>query len=191
MGASDTPIASTLNYCCQCGSKLKKCIPNGEELERHVCEHCEVIHYENPKILVGSIVHHDKKILLCKRAIEPRIGYWTLPSGYMENDETVEEAAIRETREEANVQVEKLHLYALFCCPNINQVYFIFHGNAKSNYTDTSIESSEVRYFKETEIPWKSLSYSIMNKSLAWYFSDRIQNEFPFRMRNVYECNTE
>lgn len=191
MEANDTPKAPKLNYCCQCGSKLKRYVPAGEVLERSICVKCDVIHYENPKILVGTIVDYDKKILLCKRAIKPRVGSWTLPSGYMENDETVEEAAIRETQEEANVQVEKMHLYALFCCPNINQVYFIFRGKAKSEYTSTCTESSEVKYFEESKIPWKSLSYSIMNKSLDWYFSDRNQDEYPFRMRNVYECNPE
>ena len=191
MEVSDTPKSSELNYCCQCGSKLKRYVPAGEILERSICVKCDVIHYENPKILVGSIIDYDKKILLCKRAIKPRLGYWTLPSGYMENDETIEEAAIRETQEEAHVQVEKMHLYALFCCPNINQVYFIFRGRAMSDYSSTSVESSEVKYFEESDIPWNSLSYSIMNKSLDWYFRDTIQDQFPFRMRNVYECNPE
>lgn len=191
MKVMETINGPKLNYCCQCGSKLKRYVPNGEVVERSFCSHCEVIHYENPKILVGSIIEYNDNILLCKRAIKPRLGFWTLPSGYMENDETIEEAAIRETQEEASVQVEKMHLYALFCCPIINQVYFIFRGRAKSDFISTTVESSEVKYFEESEIPWNTLSYSIMNKALDWYFRDRAHSNYTFRMDNVYECFQE
>ena len=160
-------------------------------IERSVCKVCELIHYQNPKILVGSIVECSDKILLCKRATEPRLGFWTLPSGYMENDETVLEAAIRETEEETKVSVKKMSLYAVFSCPNINQVYFIFRGKAENDCASTTEESSETRYFQKQDIPWENLSYSIMRKALDWYFIDKQNDEFQFRMSDIYGSDSE
>jgi len=160
-------------------------------IERSVCKVCELIHYQNPKILVGSIVECNDKVLLCKRATEPRLGFWTLPSGYMENDETVVEAAIRETEEETKVFVRKMSLYAVFSCPNINQVYFIFRGKAENDCASTTEESSETRYFQKQDIPWENLSYSIMRKALDWYFIDKQSDEFQFRMSDIYGSDSE
>lgn len=109
----------------------------------------------------------------------------------MENQETIEEAAIRETKEETHVSINKMQLYALFNCPNINQVYFIFRGKVQTEQACISDESSEVKYFNEGEIPWEKLSYSIMNKALEWYFCDKEKGEYPFRMRDVSECHSE
>lgn len=119
------------------------------------------------------------------------MGYWTLPSGYMENDETVEEAAVRETHEETNVTVDKIDLYAVFSCPNINQVYFVFRGAVENDCACTTEESSETRYFQKQDIPWNSLSYSIMNKSLDWYFRDKEIGSYQFRMLDVYGCDPD
>lgn len=166
-------------------------VPSGDLIERSVCNACELIHYQNPKILVGTIVNCDDKVLLCKRATEPRLGFWTLPSGYMENDETVLDAAIRETEEETKVSVKKMHLYVVFSCPDINQVYFIFRGVAENDCASTTEESSETRYFQKQDIPWDSLSYSIMNKALDWYFYDKEQDRYQFRMLDEYGCDSE
>ncbi len=166
-------------------------VPSGDLVERSVCNACELIHYQNPKVLVGSIVDCNDKILLCKRATQPRLGFWTLPSGYMENDETVLEAAIRETEEETKVSVKKMNLYVVFSCPNINQVYFIFRGKAENDCASTTEESSETRYFLKQDIPWDSLSYSIMNKALDWYFYDKDQARYQFRMLDEYGCDSE
>ncbi len=166
-------------------------MPEGDLVERSVCSECKLIHYQNPKILVGSIIECQDKILLCKRASEPRLGYWTLPSGYMENDETVLEAAIRETEEETKVSAKKMSLYAVFSCPNINQVYFIFRGGAENDCASTTQESSETRYFNQQDIPWDLLSYSIMNKTIDWYFKDKQQGSYQFRMLDVFECHSE
>ncbi len=161
-------------------------MPDGDLIERSVCDACNLIHYQNPKVLVCSIVDCNDKILLCKRATEPRIGFWTLPSGYMENDETVLEAAIRETEEETKVSVKKMSLFAVFSCPDINQVYFIFRGTAMNDCASTTEESSETRYFQKEDIPWEFLSYSIMNKALDWYFYDKKLDKYQFRMLDVY-----
>ena len=160
-------------------------------LERSVCDKCNLVHYENPKILVATIIECESKVLLCKRATEPRLGYWTLPSGYMENDETVQEAAVRETHEETKVAVKKINLYAVFSCPNINQVYFVFRGNVEHDCACTTEESSETRYFQKQDIPWNSLSYSIMNKALDWYFHDKESGGYKFRMQDVYGCDPD
>ena len=109
----------------------------------------------------------------------------------MENDETVEEAAARETHEETKVIVKKIDLYAVFSCPNINQVYFIFRGNVDNDCACTTDESSETRYFQKQDIPWNSLSYSIMNKSLDWYFRDKEIGSYQFRMLDIYGCDPD
>ena len=182
---------SNLNYCSNCGYKLKRYVPEGDQIERSICDECEIIYYDNPKILVGSIVECNNKVLLCKRAISPRIGYWTLPSGYMENGETILEAAIRETKEESSVEVKELHLYAVFSCPDINQVYFIFRGEAQTEKTCATEESIESKYFCNLDIPWDELSYSIMHKSLRWFFSDKDKGDYQFRISDVFGCDTE
>lgn len=109
----------------------------------------------------------------------------------MENDETVLEAAIRETEEETEVSVKEMSLYVVFSCPNINQVYFIFRGNAENDCASTTPESSETRYFQQQDIPWDSLSYSIMSKAIDWYFKDKQKNRFLFRMQDVFESHSE
>ena len=133
----------------------------------------------------------NEKILLCKRAIEPRLGFWTLPSGYMENDETVLEAAIRETQEETNVVVKGMHLYIVFSCPNINQVYCIFRGSTENENACATEESTESKYFLEHEVPWGNLSYSIMNKAISLYFEDKVKQNFDFRVLDEYGCDQE
>ncbi|MEJ2115977.1 MAG: NUDIX domain-containing protein [Gammaproteobacteria bacterium] len=135
----------------------------------------------------------NNRVLLCKRAIKPRLGFWTLPSGYMECNETILEAARRETHEEANILVKKLYLYMMFSCPDINQVYFIFRGNVQSSEPSPcpTEESSESKYFSKENIPWKNLSYSIMDKALNWYFYDSKQGEYRFRMLDVYGCDPD
>jgi ADP-ribose pyrophosphatase YjhB (NUDIX family) len=188
-----TTLITKLNYCYNCGSKLDRSVPKGDTLERSICSKCELIHYENPKILVASIIEHDEKILLCKRAIKPRLGFWTLPSGYMECNETILEAARRETQEETNILVKKLHLYVIFSCPDINQVYFIFRGNVQDSglCPCPTEESSESRYFSKGDIPWSNLSYSIIDKALYWYFYDKKLGKYKFRMLDVYGCDPD
>ncbi|MGB1092779.1 MAG: NUDIX hydrolase, partial [Oceanobacter sp.] len=115
-----------MKFCSQCGSELTRQIPEGDNRERSVCTSCDTIFYENPKVISGTIPVHEGKILLCKRAIEPRLGYWTLPGGFMENGETTEQAAIRETLEEANAVVEIQSLFAAISVTHISQVHLFF-----------------------------------------------------------------
>ena len=108
-----------MKYCNQCGAEVIRKVPKGDNRLRHVCISCEEIHYQNPKIVAGCISEHEGKVLLCKRAIQPRYGYWTLPAGFMELEETSHEAALRETLEEANARVTILELYAVFNLPYV------------------------------------------------------------------------
>ena len=117
-----------MKFCSQCGESITQRVPEGDNRLRYVCDHCETIHYQNPNIVAGCIPVYGDRILLCKRAIEPRYGMWTLPAGFMENEETVEQAALRESAEEANANVRLEQLYSLFSLPHVNQVYMMYRA---------------------------------------------------------------
>lgn len=161
-----------MRFCSYCGQSVNLRIPDGDNRERHVCEGCGVIHYQNPKIVAGCIPRWQDKVLLCRRAIEPRKGLWTLPAGFMENGETTEQAAQRETHEEACAEVQALSLYTLFNLPNINQVYMFFRAELVAPEYASGIESLDVDLFAEHEIPWNELAFPVVHESLKLYFSD-------------------
>ena len=137
-----------MNFCTQCASPVALRVPAGDTMARHVCEACGEIHYQNPKIVAGCIPEWEGKILLCRRAIEPRKGLWTIPAGFMENGETVEQAAARETWEEACASVEISGLYAVFNIPHVNQVYMIFRAALKDETFAPGIERLETGLFE-------------------------------------------
>ena len=145
-----------MRYCSNCGMEVDLRIPEGDNLPRHVCIACGVIHYQNPKIVVGCIPEWEDKVLLCRRAIEPRHGLWTVPSGFMENAETLGQGAERETLEEANARVRMGNLYAIYSLPHINQVHVLFRAQLLDLDFKPGIESLDVRLFSEEEIPWIS-----------------------------------
>lgn len=161
-------------------------VPEGDNLPRYICEQCETIHYQNPKIVAGCIPEWEDKILLCKRAIEPRLGKWTLPAGFMENRETTLQAAMRETREEANADVEIDELYALFNIPHISQVYLIFRARLLNLQFSPGTESLEVQLFSEEEIPWDELAFPVMTETLQRYFSDRQKQQFQLQVGDIH-----
>lgn len=142
---------------------------------RFVCERCHTVHYENPKIVVGCLPEWEDRILLCKRAIEPRYGLWTFPAGFMEKDETLEEAAARETLEEAEAEVEVSRLYAVFSIPHVNQVYVVFRGTMKQAAFGPGTESLEVDLFKPEDIPWSKLAFRVIHEILERYCQDGTQ----------------
>ena len=121
-----------MKYCNQCGNNVTVKVPQGDDRPRHVCDSCKTIHYQNPKIVAGCLPTWGDRVLLCKRAIEPRYGFWTLPAGFMELNETTLEAAARETLEEANARVELQGLYALMNLPHVDQVYLMFRAKFKN-----------------------------------------------------------
>jgi len=148
-------------------------VPQGDSRPRHTCTACGAIHYKNPKVVVGCIPEWEGRILLCKRAIEPRYGLWTLPAGFMENGETSQQGAARETLEEANARVSVDGLYSLFNLPHIDQIYMLFRSRLLDLDFGPGEESLEVRLFGEEEIPWEQLAFPVVRETLRLYFSDR------------------
>ncbi|MES9862406.1 MAG: NUDIX hydrolase [Candidatus Thiodiazotropha sp. LLP2] len=170
-----------MNFCSQCGAKVEVKVPDGDNRPRHVCDACNTIHYHNPKIVVGCIPVWEEKILLCRRAIEPRYGLWTLPAGFMENGETSQEGAARETLEEATARVDVEGLYGFYNLPHINQVYLIFRSRLLDLEFAAGSESLEVALFKESEIPWQEMAFPVIKESLQIFFKDRQTGSFPLR----------
>jgi ADP-ribose pyrophosphatase YjhB (NUDIX family) len=166
-------------------------IPSGDNLPRYVCDACHTIHYQNPKIVAGCIPEWEDKILLCRRAIEPRYGLWTLPAGFMENAETTAEAAAREAAEEANALVTGLSLYGLFNLPHINQVYLMFRGQLNEGLASAGDESLEVMLFKEEAIPWNELAFPVVHETLQLYFADRRRGTFDVHTGDIIREDEE
>ncbi|EAS47094.1 hypothetical protein GB2207_10773 [marine gamma proteobacterium HTCC2207] len=146
-----------------------------------MCEHCVTIHYENPKVIAGVLPVYGDKVLLCRRAIEPRHGFWTLPAGFLENGESSLTGALRECEEEANAQVVEPNLYALFDIPQINQVYIFYRARLEKPKFNATFESSEVALFDEADIPWKELAFPVVELALHHFFNDRQNGEYLIR----------
>ena len=174
-----------MKYCNLCGHSVSLRIPESDDRERHVCDFCGEIHYLNPRIIVCSIPCYEDKILLCKRAIEPRHGLWTLPGGFMENGESTLQAAIRETHEEANAKIGTLELYSLFNVIHINQVHLFFRANLLNLDFSPGRESLEVALFKQDEIPWDNIAFAAVGSTLQQYFLDLPHGHFPLRIADV------
>ncbi|XP_070052866.1 nudix hydrolase 23, chloroplastic isoform X1 [Nicotiana tomentosiformis] len=161
-----------INFCQFCGGSTKHEIPDGEEKVRAICTLCGKIIYENPKMVVGCLIEHDKKILMCRRKIQPSYGLWTLPAGYMEIGESAAEGAIRETLEEANAEVEVQSPFAQLDIPLIGQTYMIFLAKLKTPHFSPGPESSECRLYELDDIPFDSLAFSSMLVTLKLYIED-------------------
>ncbi len=175
-----------LNFCSNCGAPLTVKIPPGDNRPRHVCERCGAIHYQNPKLVVGSIPVWEDKVLLCRRAIEPRYGMWTLPAGFMENGETVAECALRETLEEAGARVELEGLYTLINLPDINQVYLMFRARLLDLDFKPGHESLEAALFTEAEIPWQDIAFRTIQLTLQDFYADRRRGVFDLHVSSLY-----
>ena len=171
-----------MKYCSECGEKVVISIPEGDNRPRHVCDNCSLIHYQNPKMVVGCLVEHQDKVLLCKRAIEPRYGLWTLPAGFMENDETTMQAAARETIEEAGADVEITQLFTMFSLPHIDQVYMLYRARFKEVAFAAGTESLEVGLFSESEIPWDEIAFPVISESLKRFFADKKAGQFQIHI---------
>lgn len=174
-----------MKYCSACGASVDLRVPPGDDRPRYVCDACNTVHYQNPRVVAGCIPEWKNKIMLCRRAIEPRYGLWTLPAGFMENGETTAEAAARETREEANAEVEIESLYSLINIPYINQVYMLFRARLMSLGFSAGAESLEVELFEESRIPWETLAFPAIEKTLGWYFEDRRGTGFGIHMGDI------
>jgi ADP-ribose pyrophosphatase YjhB (NUDIX family) len=174
-----------MNYCSHCAGPVIFEIPQGDNRSRYICTACDRIHYQNPQMVVGCIPVWGDRILLCKRNIEPRKGFWTLPAGYLECQETTEEGARRETSEETGATVIGLQPYRLFDIAHIGQVYLMFLARLKTPDFHVTEESMDVRLFEEKDIPWSSIAFPVITKTLQNYFDDRQTKEFAFRQDQI------
>ena len=169
-----------MKFCSECAHPVALMIPEGDNRPRYVCIQCESIHYQNPKLVVGSIPvwqpeGEPVKILLCKRAIEPRLGFWTLPAGFMENNETTAEAAIRETEEEAGADIAIGKLFSMLNVAQVHQVHLFYLARLQNLDFAPGVESLDVQLFSENEIPWDTLAFPTIHKTLELFFADCVQ----------------
>ena len=177
-----------MKYCSQCASELVITVPDGDNRERHVCPSCETIFYQNPRIVAGTIPVHRGQVLLCRRAIEPRRGFWKLPAGFMENGESTEEAALREPREEALADVSIRSLFSVITVPHIDQVHIFFLAHLEQPDFGIGEESLEVRLFSPDDIPWDEMAFPTVNETLnLWLNNDSAgQPAHVFDIRTPY-----
>jgi ADP-ribose pyrophosphatase YjhB (NUDIX family) len=166
-----------MKFCSECAHPVTVAIPEGDNRPRYVCTQCGTIHYQNPKMVIGSIPVWEQdgelKVLLCKRAIEPRYGYWTLPAGFMENEETTGQAAVRETEEEAGANVQLGDLFTLLNVAHVHQVHLFYLARLLDLDYAAGVESLDVQLFAEHEIPWDELAFPTIRATLELFFADR------------------
>ncbi len=162
-----------MNFCSACGQRVSLRVPPGDHLPRFVCESCGTIHYQNPKLVAGCVPEWEGKILICRRAIEPRLGYWTIPAGFMENDETLMQAAAREAVEEAEALVEIGSILAIFHALRARQVHVFFRAHLIEPRFGVGPESLEVKLVEERDIPWEEIAFQSGTFALRRYFADR------------------
>ncbi|NVD73911.1 NUDIX domain-containing protein [Duganella sp. BJB488] len=168
-----------MKFCSECAAPVSLAIPAGDNRPRYVCGNCATIHYQNPKMVLGTIPVWERdgelKVLLCKRAIEPRHGYWTLPAGFMENNETTAEGAIRETQEEAGANIALGQMFSLLNVARVHQVHMFYLATLLDLDFAPGEESLEVQLFSEAEIPWDDLAFPTIHATLELFFADRVK----------------
>jgi ADP-ribose pyrophosphatase YjhB (NUDIX family) len=189
-------VAETYKFCSACGATVQYEIPQGDNRLRAVCTACKTIHYQNPKVVVGSVpVWDDKnnasvsktgpKVLLCKRAIEPRYGFWTLPAGFMENAETTAQGAMRETLEEAGANIELGPLFSVVDVAHVNQVHLFYRAKLIDLEFAPGEESLEVQLFSEDQIPWDQLAFQTVATTLRRFFEDSKTGQFSVHSKTL------
>ena len=168
-------------YCSQCGSRTSRLIPPGDNRQRDVCENCGAVHYQNPRMVVGTVPVWENRILLCRRAIAPRYDTWTLPAGFMELGETTAGGAMRETQEEAGAEIELGEIYTIVDVPVVDQVHIYYLAKALSAHLDPGPESLEARFFEVSDIPWNNLSFRSVITTLEHFIADQHSGLFTSR----------
>ena len=174
-----------MNHCSHCGETLTRGIPPGDDRERFICPSCGTIHYQNPRMVVGCIPFWQDRLLLCRRSIEPRHGLWTLPAGFLENEESVEEGARRELMEEALASALELRPYGLYNIRHVSQVYLMFITELASDEFGAGEETLEADLFEEAAIPWDDLAFQVVEMALKRYYRDARRGTFPFHIDDV------
>ena len=174
-----------MKFCSNCAHPVILKHVEGDNRPRYVCDNCNMIHYQNPNVVTGCLPIWKDKVLLAKRAIEPRKGYWNVPGGYLENGETVEEGAVREVWEEACINVEIISLHAVFSIPRINQVYMHYLAKMPDLNFSPGIESLEVKLFTEAEIPWEDIAFLSSTFTLKRYIEDLKNGERKVHLGSI------
>ena len=174
-----------IQHCRVCGAATEYRVPADDNRERAVCTACGEIHYENPLNVVGTVPVFGERVLLCRRAIEPRHGFWTLPAGFMELGETVAEGALRETDEEAGAQVELEGLFSVLNVVRVGQVHLFYRARMLSEHLAPGPETLEARLFREDEVPWDELAFRTVRRTLELYFEDRRRGAFGIHVADI------
>jgi len=173
------PAPRAQKYCSQCGGTLTRMVPPDDNRTRDVCTHCGAVHYQNPRNVVGAVpIWHDS-VLLCRRAITPRHGKWTLPAGFMELGETTEQGALRETQEEAGVAIRMASLYTVLNVAHVDQVHFFYLAQVLGPELAPGPETLEARFFTLSDIPWDELAFHTVSTTLRHYVQDQQTGVFP------------
>ncbi len=181
------PAPRTQKYCSVCGTELTRRVPPEDNRVRDVCDQCGAVHYQNPRNVVGVVPIYGDRVLLCRRAIEPRFGKWTLPAGFMELGETTAQGAMRETQEEAGAQIELGPLYTIIDVPQAEQVHFFYLAKVVSEALYPGPESSEAAFFRLDDIPWGELSFRTVSTTLQHYVEDARTGVFPIHHYDLPE----
>jgi ADP-ribose pyrophosphatase YjhB (NUDIX family) len=169
----------TIRFCRACGAATAYMVPQDDQRARAVCSQCATVHYENPLNVVGTLPVWGDQVLLCKRNIEPRQGFWTLPAGFMELGETTAQGALRETDEEAGLHIELQGLYTVMSVPRVGQVHLYYRARMLDMHLAPGSETMEARLFGENEIPWDELAFRTVRETLKLFFADRSTGHFP------------
>ena len=177
--------ARSIKFCKACGGEARYAIPPDDNRERATCTVCGTIHYENPLNVVGTVPVWNDKVLLCRRNIEPRLGYWTLPAGFMELGETTEEGALRETVEEAGARVDMKGLFTVLNVVRVGQVHFFYLADLRDTDFAPGPETIEAKLFREDEIPWDDLAFRTVRETLVRYFEDRRRGQFEVHCADI------
>ncbi len=177
----------TIKHCRECGAAVVYRVPDdGDTRERAVCPACGTIHYVNPLIVVGTVPYLGERVLLCKRAIEPRLGKWTLPAGFMELGETMAEGAARETDEEAGARIEMGAFFSAISIPRVGQVHFFYLARLLDDRFDPGFETLEARLFDEADIPWDEIAFLTVRETLEHFFADRRRGQYGMHESNIH-----
>jgi len=175
----------SFRHCKACGSPVAYRVPAGDNAERAVCTACATVHYENPLNVVGALPVWGDQVLLCRRAIEPRRGLWTLPAGFLELGETLEQGAVRETLEEAGARVRLQGLYSVLSVVRVGQVHLFYRAELADTDFAPGEESLEVALFREAEVPWDELAFRTVSQTLRWFYEDRARAQFGLHCADI------
>ena len=177
--------ARSIKHCKVCGGVAVYAVPADDNRERATCTVCATVHYENPINVVGTVPVWGDQVLLCRRNIEPRFGFWTLPAGFMEMGETSAEGAVRETVEEAGAHIELQALFTVLNVVRVGQLHLYYRARLLDTDLDPGPETIEARLFREDEIPWDELAFRTVRETLRCYFEDRRKGQFGFHSSDI------